>query len=197
MSAIKVAVLGVGSTRCTIPVTASLAMYFGERPLEISLYDSDEERLDLFDRFARLCFLMTKSMHSLKATTDYQEALAGADRVILQIGANCAGKELGVAAIGRSDEELERLAVELMEPSLPFGAQVLDLMGSRPSLATGASYAENWPEPPESDKPYVVALQVLRWLNGEEYPFEVFKEQEKSPVKQWLDDPLSLPVRMA
>jgi hypothetical protein len=197
MSTIKVAVLGAGSTRCTIPVIASLAVYFGERPLEISLYDSDEERLDLFDRFARLCFLMTRSTHSLKATTDYHEALAGADRVIIQIGENCARKELGVAAVGREANDVELLAVELIEPALPLGAEVLDLMNSSRALAQGSSFVEDWPLPPESEKPYVVALQVLRWLNGEEYPFEVFNEQEKSPVKQWLDDPCSLPLRVA
>lgn len=195
MSTIKVAILGAGSTRCTIPVTASLAMYFGERPLEISFYDSDEERLDLFDRFARLSFLMTKATHALRSTTDYQEALSGADRVIFQIGENCARKELGAVAIGREAGEVEKLVVELIEPSLPAGVPILDLMCPLPAITLGSSYIEDWPAAPESDEPYAVALQIVRWLNGEEYPFEIFKEQDKSPLKQWLDDPLSLPVR--
>jgi len=108
MSAIHLAILGAGSIRCTVPVLAALATYFGERPMEITLYDADEERLDLFDRLGRVCFFSAKSTHLLKSTTDYKEALEGVDLVVVQIGENCARKYLkenrrqGFAELGRA-----------------------------------------------------------------------------------------------
>ena len=49
---------------------ASLANYFGERPLDIVMFDADSERLDLFDRFARLTFSAMNSTHHLRSTDD-------------------------------------------------------------------------------------------------------------------------------
>src|SRR5579862_3123007 len=94
MGPIHVAILGAGSVRCTPAVVGSLATYFGERDLQIRMYDADMERLDLFDRFARLCFAMTKNGHGLISTVSADEAVVGADRVLLQIGENCARKYL-------------------------------------------------------------------------------------------------------
>src|SRR5687767_3239764 len=95
MGDIRLAILGGGSVRCTPKVVAALATYFGERPLEIVMWDSDGERLDLFDRFARYLFLMTSTPHRLISTTDPYEALQGADAVIFQVGVNCARKHRG------------------------------------------------------------------------------------------------------
>jgi hypothetical protein len=75
-------------------VIASLANYFGERPLDVHLWDSDPERLDLFDRFARLCFRMNKSKHSLMASEETQETLVDASAIVLMVGENCASKYL-------------------------------------------------------------------------------------------------------
>src|SRR4051794_39669255 len=106
MSIMRLAILGGGSVRCSPAVLASLATYFGERPLEIRMFDADVERLDLFDRLARLCFAMTKNPHTLISTTDAVEATEAADRVILQVGENCARKYLkeqhrmGIADLG-------------------------------------------------------------------------------------------------
>jgi len=189
MTTIKLAILGAGSIRCGVPVIASLATYFGERPLEIILFDPDEERLDLFDRLARLCFAMMKSTHTLRATTDIDEALEEADRVILQMG----------------DYTFGRARVGAVEPStwlrgrlrrLPTSTEILDLEEFAIDLRQPVAITGEWLVQPEKEFPYRVPLQILRWLNGEEYPFEVFREQEKSPVKLWLDDPKSLPTRL-
>ena len=145
MSAVKLAVIGAGSLEVAIPMVASLATYFGERPLDIVFYHPEEEPLDLVDRFARLCFLMTKSTHSLRSTVFLDEAIAEADRFVLL--------------------------------SLPR----LDT-GGRPTLDMVASAV-----PPGIGSESSLALQILRWLNGEEYPFEVMREQETSRLKTWLD----------
>src|SRR5947209_12666480 len=106
MSVTRLAILGAGSVRCTTPVIASLATYFGERPLEIRMFDADMERLDLFDRLARLCFMMTKNEHTLISTCDAAEAIENAERAVLQVGENCARRYLrerhrmGIADLG-------------------------------------------------------------------------------------------------
>jgi hypothetical protein len=193
MSAIKLTVLGVGSRRNSIPVISSLATYFGERPLDIAFYDADEERLDLFDRFARLSFLMMKATHSLSSSTDFREALDGARFVVLQVGENCARKELGRRSHRMDGATVKRLAIQRVAEFISPDAHLLDLSGGQ--LEHESVYALDWPPVLPSEEPYAVPFQILRWLNGEEYPYEVFREQEHSPLKQWLDDPSSLPVR--
>ena len=192
MSAIKLTVLGVGSRRNSIPVIASLANYFGERPLEIAFYDADEERLDLFDRFARLSFLMMKATHSLSSSTDFREALSGAHFVILQVGENCARKELGRRSHRMDGATAKRLAIQRMVESIPGSAYLLNLSSGQ--LEQESVYAPDWPPVLSQDEPYAVPFQILRWINGEEYPYEAFRQQEHSPLKQWLNDPRSLPV---
>lgn len=92
----KLAVLGIGSLRSGPPVVAALANYFGERELEVRLYDSDDERLDLFDRLARACFVVEKARHRLFSFNDHREALDEADAAIVCVGFNCARKLLGI-----------------------------------------------------------------------------------------------------
>ena len=70
--------LGIGNVRCAPAIVGSLSNYFGERPLEIRFWDADWERLDLFDRFARLCFHVSKCPHQLISTDESDEALDGA-----------------------------------------------------------------------------------------------------------------------
>ncbi|HVL40312.1 MAG TPA: hypothetical protein VM328_13060 [Fimbriimonadaceae bacterium] len=182
----KLAIIGAGSLRCSPAVLASLATYFGERPLEIRLYDADEERLDLFDRFARLLFQMTKATHRLLYRTDYGEALDHADQVVLQVDDNCARKLLkaeGVAAAGCPvDTALERI-----RPFLEEGAEVLSLQlpGEHPDWP-GATRLDWLPEIEHASR---VALphQILRWIKGEEYPHSLLREHERSPLRDWLD----------
>jgi hypothetical protein len=197
MSEIKLAVLGAGNLQYAIPVIASLATYFGERPLAIAFYDADEERLDLFDRFARLSFLMMETTHTLSSSTDFREALQDAQLVISQMDEYCARKQIGGRAAGLSTAEVELTAMLSLQEFVPPDAHLLGLSGAFVEWPQSISYTPNWPATLGSDDPYAVPMQILRWLNGEEYPYGVFREQEKSPLKQWLDNPMSLPVRTA
>jgi len=56
-------------------VLASLAQVFGERRLEITLWDPSEEMLEVMDRLARLLFTLAENDPGLKSTTDVVEAL--------------------------------------------------------------------------------------------------------------------------
>jgi len=198
MSEVRLSVLGAGSVRCSVPVMAALATYFGERPLDITLYDADEERLDLFDRFARLCFLSTKSTHSLKSTTDYKAALEKPDMVIVQVGENCARKFLketrrqGFAELGRAS--LIEQAVEDLIRDVHPPTPVLSLVADAIVYPRDVYQSTDWPPALTEAERSAYPLQVLRWCHGDEYVFEILRMHEKAPLKAWLDDPSSLPL---
>lgn len=157
------------------------------------MYDSDAERLDLFDRFARLCFAMTHNGHGLISTTDAEEAVEDADRIVLQIGANCARIYLklrhrtGIASL--QDDAMIELAVEEMLGSAPVDAEVLSLELGDVAVPRGHFYRVDWlrTQPTASDR-RSLPHQVLRWIRGEEYAHELLRLHERSPLKRWLDD---------
>jgi hypothetical protein len=177
-------ILGAGSVRFMLPVVSSLSTFFGERPLEIVLFDADEERLDLVDRFARLAFATTKSKHSLRSTYDPVEALEGAELVIVQIGENCARKMLGIR---RDQPDPTDRALDRLMADVPEGAHVLNLIEER--LPIDGYYEMDWPPHLSEGEKRAVPHQILRYLNGEEYVYDVIKEHAASPLKAWLEDP--------
>lgn len=196
-------------------VAATLAAYFGERPLEIRLYDADLERADLFAQFARTCFLLTKAGHEVDVFPEPAQALEGADRVILQVGTNCARKFLlsvgrrdllapddpapaaGLTREGYRPRSYDRRAVQeavnLLAPMIPPDAQVLSLQRADIELEQGPTLTRaQWPGEISIDERISLPHQVLRWVHGEEYPHGLIQASEKSPVKAWLDAAPSL-----
>lgn len=198
MSSVGLVILGAGSVRCSPSVLTSLADYAGERPLDIRLYDPDEERLDLFDRFARMAFRFCKATHSLTSTLDFAEALAGAERVVLQMGHHASRRHLrAVGELGWrdiEDAEALRQASEDLLGRRAEGSLVLSLLARTVPLTVPTYRVEGWPpEIAEAARP-AVPHQILRFIRGEEFLWEMLAEVDRSPLKAWLDDPLSLPV---
>ncbi len=195
MSSVVLAVMGAGSVRCTPAVVGSLASYFGERHMEIRLWDADDERLDLFDRFARLCFMANKAHHTLISTDSESEALKDADMVVFQVGENCAMKFLrrerkqGVAALGSS--AMVEQTVEMLVGKMPAQAKVLSLMADDVEIPVASYHRIGWPEALSEAEQVALPHTVLRYLNGEEYLGNFVKDLEKSPLKAWLNDPSS------
>lgn len=192
MDRIAVAVLGAGNVRCTPPVLAALAAYFGERPLDVVLYDPDPERLDLFDRLARTFFAFTKSVHRLWSTEDAGEALAEAARVIVQLDLHGASKVLKMSRTG-SPNIYDRALPRLLDNLSPT-AEVLSLLDATVLLPVARFRHLNWPAEQTEAERVATPHQALRWIHGEEYPFEFFAEHEDSPLKAWLDDPATAPL---
>jgi len=171
---------------------ASLATYYGERPIEVRLYDADEERLDLFDRFGRLCFKETGSEHSLMATMSPGEALEEADLVLMQVGENCALKYLRRNPGATDDSAAQDAVVQAvirLGRMVPPRARVLSLLPADVELGMEAYYRLDWPRTLTPVERRSMAFQILRWLNDEEYVFGLLDENERSPLKVWLDDP--------
>lgn len=188
---IKLAILGAGSVRCMPPVISSFATYFGERPLEVRLYDADEERLDLMDRLARHCFRLMKANHAVLYRPDPKEALEGADRVVIQVGRNCARKynRIGYAEGRATGDELVSKTIASLLENAPPDADILSLV--RKTIAIPASFYRrlDWPGEPTDEELKYLPHQILRWIRGDEPIFMFLKEQENSPFKEWLEDP--------
>lgn len=198
MEPTKLAILGAANMRCGPAIVGSLASYFGERPLEIRMYDADEERLDTFDRLARLCFVSTYASHILISTIDPSEALNEADLIVLAIDPNCAGRLLHPRV--ESEEYVEPynadakdvdLAVAFLLANVPDSIPVLSLLEPGVSVPRMAYSRLNWPAPLDQGSRYRVPMQILRWLNKEEMPYELLSGYDDSPLKAWLDDPRS------
>jgi hypothetical protein len=184
---VTLAIIGAGNVQCISPVLATLASYFGERPLDVFLYDADEERLDLFDRLARTFFAFTKSGNTLTSTSDADEALSEADLVIVQLDLHGAAKALGLKRT-TAKNIVDRALTKLLANASP-SAEVLSLMEENVELPVPAFRRLTWPKQLKEGETVGIPHQALRWIHGEEYPFEFFAEHEDSPLKLWLDDP--------
>jgi hypothetical protein len=173
------------------PVISSLSTYAGERPLEIRLYDADEERLDLMDRFARHCFHASNSTHDVMFRPDPTEAIEGADRIVLMVGRNCARKFMHVKFSGEStqDDAMISSVIGTLLASCPAEADVLSLERRSVGIPVGFFRRMDWPGEPLDQDLRWLPHQILRWLKGEEQMYKFFDDQENSPFKAWLDDP--------
>ena len=197
----RMAVLGAGSVRCSPAVIAALANYFGERPMEICLYDVDEERLELFSRFARVCFTVTRSQNLVFECADLDEALEDADLAIVQVGENCARKYLGSRPHLLGGLPIENLdspqavaaAAEHMvpEPLIEQGRVLSLIKPPAPSALLACDSIVDWPPEIKPDERYKVPHQVLRWVRGEEYVNEWLAAHERTPLRTWLDDAIA------
>jgi hypothetical protein len=176
-------ILGAGSIDLAPSVIAVLANYFGERPFEICLWDADDERLDLMCRFARTCCAVTKSLHVITATSDLDEALERIDLAINIVDDNCALKHC--VATGQETPSLEAIDETRKHlAALPEidESRVISIQTHSPKVFRNeAIYQSN------AKEPFELALQVLRWSKGEEYPFEFLKAHDNTPFKGWLD----------
>ena len=212
MSARKDEILGDGNLVCGPAVLASLATYFGERPLEVRLYDADEERLDLMDRLARLLFAVGEAHHHTIATSFFEEALDEADDVILCVDANCACKFVRASnepshvpsgspvAVEQAYEEVEVNSVakepinlqeavltclKVLGDGLPVEAGVVSLVGPATGVWSDADTISDWPKEPENAAG--LPFQILRWIRGDDRVQPLIEEFQKSPIRSWLD----------
>jgi hypothetical protein len=164
--------------------------------MEIALYDADEERLELFDMFARLAFSQNKTPHEVSASVDYSQVLDGASRVILQLDSNCAQKEARAGKHRVSADPAKRVSatLERLKPLIANDAVVVSLLPPEVAISLGYYYRLDWPCQLDEDETRSLPHQVLRWIRGEEYLFDIFKKHDRSPLKAWLDDPITATI---
>jgi hypothetical protein len=192
------AVIGIGSLRCAPAIIGSLAGYFGERDLEVRLYDADPERLDLFDRLTRFAFAYEESKHELVSIESPAEALEGADLALVAVGENCSryllrGKRGHEVLEPEERVELVTEAVNRLlsdaEEHTTFLSLMRGMKGAQVAKRGGAWRALEWPARIKAEERLGKAHQLLRWLNGSEPIGELIDSYQHSPIRRWLDAP--------
>ena len=187
----RLAIIGAGSLRHSPAVIASLANYFGERELHIVLYDPIAERLELFEMLAQYCLSGGVSSHQVEAVYRAEEALEGADLVIVQLDRDAAAK---FSPNDREDSDLVSKVLRELLTAVGENADVLSLLGEAVALPLDRYQVLNWPQEPDEEYWRAMPHQVLRWIRKEDSIFDFLNEYERSPVKRWLEDPTFLPV---
>ncbi|MCW5936126.1 MAG: hypothetical protein KIT11_02320 [Fimbriimonadaceae bacterium] len=119
-----VCLYGAGNVASSPAVVATVCNWQPESDVEFRLFDANEERLDLLDRFARTCLDRTSLGHMVKATSDLAEASAEVTDAILALHDDCARRMVGVP--------IEPQAVE----EEPLGFSYLDLVRGDPNKPT-------------------------------------------------------------
>lgn len=193
MSSIKLSVIGIGSLRCGPSVVASLATFFGERPLEIAFYDPDEERQELMCRFAAVTFAMARATHFAYPCSEPAEALEGAARAVLCADENGFRRILRRHTDGADDrfaetEDWVRPALSALLDGIQPETALLSLLPIEAPVPAVQYFHASWPPEPSEAECKELPHQLLRWIKGEEYAHQFLKENERSPLKAWLDD---------
>ena len=94
----SIGLIGAGSLRCGPPILSSIAAMGLRRPLELRLFDANEERLDLMDRLAQQLFALTGTEHDVFCTPIVEEALEGVDAAVVSLTEDCARRMTGKTA---------------------------------------------------------------------------------------------------
>lgn len=94
MSGRCVCLAGAGNIRCCPAVLGALSLWFPEGGVLISLFEANEERLDLMDRLARVV-LEEREDIVVRASSDLDEALAGVTDLILMLNEDGSRRMVG------------------------------------------------------------------------------------------------------
>lgn len=182
MSSREIAIFGIGSLRFGPPIVASLASYFGDSNTNIRLWDADAERLDLMHRLAQVCFVIEESQHEMSVPESFEEVVENVDAAIICLEEYCEH--------AHSKSKSYVLAVSLADQIcglLPESADILWL--GEPVEHRRLTTSLDWPAPLSEQEQWTLPHQILRYIHGEEYPLDLLKKFEHSPIKRWLDDP--------
>ena len=173
MSIKKLCILGAGNLFLGANLFAAVACYFGERPLEVRFHDDHNEFLNLNFELAYLLHKLNRSSHQLLYTPDLQEAIDNVDGVIVM-------------------QQLPKPFSSELNTSLIWPASMNFIKEGVPILCIGADGPAHcrsmslWPERLESEW---TGFQILRWIRGEEYPYELIQNNQDSPILRWLTEP--------
>lgn len=201
----NIAVVGAGNRLAALPVLSTIFNLPPDMGDLITLYDRNEEMLDLFDRVAR-AFAAYNGIPgiSIAATTDLQEALANADAVFVCIDIGDRFEELtsrlnSTENVG--DDRLEPLVrVEMLREDL---TQISNLLQKdKPQLVFNLVYSVqysgslidapafhiDWPERVPEEDQYVFAHQALRLIRGDDPIFTPLQEYKENPLATAIMD---------
>lgn len=172
MARVQLALIGIGSNRFGPAVLGSIAGYFGERPLELRLYDADLERLELYVMLARRLLKGRSDAFSLSASDDLSEVLDQAQGVIA-----CATPRCWALYSNRTQLCEDVLCLKLGDWT---SIRAIDF-----ALAP-ISEPKDWPEKLDEED-WRGSHQTLRWILADDDLGELVELHRGSPVYAWLD----------
>ena len=193
----KIAIIGCGSLRLGAPVIASV---FAAKPptgTVIHLTDPEPERLDLFERLARMLTSELKSETLILADDNSSEAIRGATHVALCFGlgrkkARLSEWESSGASLTPELRELARAILlndifEHINDRLAQSAEPMTLVNFvRPIQLTSqllSKAARHVRGPELADEERVPkAHEILRWIKGDEYVHDLLKGRTDTEV---------------
>lgn len=176
MSAIALTVIGSGNLSLLPHVMGGLASWYGERPLDIRLFDPSFDNLELSFRIGQSLCLIAGSTHELNRYDRASIALDGAARVIYM-----------AADLPSTEANQPSLLVGLAE--LFAEVPVLNLTATEVPPSLVCQTLLTWPMVNDGASGLSFAFQLLRWANSEEYPTEFLQPEMARPLHRWLDDP--------
>ncbi|MCB0826267.1 MAG: hypothetical protein KDC26_08760 [Armatimonadetes bacterium] len=106
---------GAGNVRCAPPVLASLATWYPDDVVTLSLFDANLERLDLIDRLARKLFDDFNRDLLIRSSTDLSEASEGTTDLVLMLNEDGSRRMVGAVSSDKLQafEEMEEDPFEL------------------------------------------------------------------------------------
>lgn len=168
--------------RLALGVLGGIASYFGERPLDVRLFDADPDFLNLSLRIGQSLLLIAQSVNRIAAYPELEIALEATHRVIYMAEPS---------PIARNPLATDLRTVDLFE-SIPPEVKILNLVEVESGNLSDSQTLLSWPKPMEGPSQLTFAFQILRWANGEEYPLEFLKNEDARPFHRWLDNPNAL-----
>ena len=198
----NIAVIGAGNRLAALPVLATIFNMPPDAGDRITLYDTDSEMLDLFDRVAR-AFAAYNGIPgiSIVATEDLDEAMAGADAIFVCLDVGRRAPELidKLRGFSNRDTQVESLTrVEMLRDDLTSVSKNFDR--EKPQLIFNMVYSTelsgtlldatafhlDWPERVPEDMQFVFAHRALRVVRGDEPVF--------APLQEYKDNPLATAI---
>ena len=195
----NIAIIGAGNRLAAIPVLATVFNLPPDMGDRITLWDRHAEMLDLFDRVARAfaAYNGTPGI-SIVATQEIEEALVGADAVILCMDVGDRVEELNnriAAATAETVSDIEPvMRVEILREELSVISAALKKDGTQlvfnlvyrtdysGTLLNASAFHIDWPNRLPEEMQYTFAHRALRLLKGDEPIFQPLQEYKENPL---------------
>ncbi len=169
-------------------VLGALASYYGERPLDVRLFDPHPDFLELSFRIGKSLFLIAKSTHRIAAYSDLAIALEATDRIIYMPANSNRDENSNQQAPSHFNDGDWKNELKI----LPEDVHILNLVQEELLNPTASKALTGWPTPMGAESSLVFAFQILRWANGEDYPLNFLNSDDARPLHRWLDNPSAL-----
>jgi hypothetical protein len=196
----RVAIIGGGSLRCSMPVLGGLFSIERPQGLELRLCDLHDEAVDLFARVAAIFAEEAGTQCEIKTSASIDDAIPGANMVVLAFGLGRDRerwetwmREAQISDPGSAPALLARAV--LLGSTFEAVNRHLDTMRERPivinlvrpvsltaSLLSGAAHHLDWPAPLPDWERVPAAHSALRLVMRDSYASHSIEEYAATPL---------------